>query len=92
MVPPKSKVAGLKIGDWANSSVGTLLGAVKQALSATVGLKIVTPGAVVIIPVWGFTLTATVFVLMISGTTLVGTLTLPGLLNGSRPTITPLWS
>ena len=66
-----------------------MLGAVRHAVSAIDGLKVVMPGLVVTIPVVGSTLTPTWWVLIITGTTFVGTLTLPGLVNGSRPTIAP---
>ena len=89
----KLKLAACRIGDcWVNVS-GTLLGDDKHAVSATVGLNVVSPGTVVTTPVLKSTVVPISCVVMISGTMNVGTLVLPWplpLIVGFAPTIIPV--
>jgi hypothetical protein len=91
-VPPKSKSAGFRIGDCRTSVNGTSFGELRQAVSATVGLNVVGPGLVEITCVFGLIAVPISLVWMINGTIYVATLALPPPLNGSWPTITPVYA
>ncbi len=89
-VRPNVKLTGWNMGDSWKSDSGTSLGAFRQAGSAVVGSNVVLPLVVVRIPL-GVIPVATVFVVMIRGTT--GVVTLVGEnggTNGSCPTMTPV--
>jgi len=89
-VGPKLKSVAWNIGDCTARARGTLLGELRQALSATVGSKVVNPLILERIPPL-LTLKATDFVVMIKGMIGVSTVVVVNgpEENGSCPTITP---
>src|SRR5438552_6232435 len=89
-VGPKLKSVAWNIGDCTARPMGTLLGELRQALSATVGSNVVNPLILERIPPL-LTLKATDFVVMIKGMIGVSTVVVVNgpEENGSCPTITP---
>src|ERR1700733_5510577 len=81
------------IGDWRYRTSGTSLGAVRQAVLATVGSIVVTPGVVAMVPSLP-TLVPIRLVVITTGTISVGTSAtlFDSLPKGLRPTMTPVYS